>query len=84
MRIQSLLFLLLFVASIYCYNNGVARTPPMGWNSWNQFACNIDEQLIMQTIDSFVKLNLTKYGYNYVVCNVFFFQVEQELLFEEH
>jgi alpha-galactosidase len=23
--------------------NGLARTPPMGWNSWNKFACNVDE-----------------------------------------
>ena len=22
-------------------DNGVARTPPMGWNSWNTFGCNI-------------------------------------------
>lgn len=59
---------LLFVAFIHCYNNGVAKTPPMGWNSWNQFGCNIDEKLIIETIDAFVTLNLTKYGYNYVVC----------------
>ena len=25
--------------------NGVARTPPMGWNSWNTFGCNINETL---------------------------------------
>ena len=27
-------------------DNGVARTPPMGWNSWNKFACNVSEDLI--------------------------------------
>ena len=28
-------------------SNGLALTPPMGWNSWNKFACTINE-----TIDS--------------------------------
>ena len=22
--------------------NGLALTPPMGWNSWNKFACNVN------------------------------------------
>ncbi|EHA8590031.1 Alpha-galactosidase [Cocos nucifera] len=29
--------------------NGLGRTPQMGWNSWNHFACNIDEQMIKET-----------------------------------
>ena len=29
-------------------DNGVARTPPMGWNSWNTFSCDINESLIRQ------------------------------------
>ena len=32
----------------------LAATPPMGWNSWNKFGCNIDEQLIEQTADAMV------------------------------
>jgi hypothetical protein len=28
----------------------------MGWNSWNSFACNINEQLIRDTADAMVKL----------------------------
>ncbi|MEU7960720.1 glycoside hydrolase family 27 protein, partial [Micromonospora humida] len=32
-------------------DNGVARTPPMGWNSWNTFGCNISEALIRQMTD---------------------------------
>ncbi|KHG27478.1 Alpha-galactosidase [Gossypium arboreum] len=31
--------------------NGVARTPPMGWNSWNHFHCDIDEKTIKSTDD---------------------------------
>ncbi|MEW9534688.1 alpha-galactosidase, partial [Microbispora sp. NPDC049125] len=35
-------------------DNGVARTPPMGWNSWNTFGCNISESLIKQMADTIV------------------------------
>jgi alpha-galactosidase len=27
-------------------DNGLAQTPPMGFNDWNAFGCNVDEQLI--------------------------------------
>ncbi|XP_061368033.1 alpha-galactosidase 3 isoform X2 [Gastrolobium bilobum] len=32
-------------------DNGLARTPQMGWNSWNFFACNINETVIKETDD---------------------------------
>ena len=35
-------------------DNGLARTPPMGWNSWNKFACNVDETLIKRMADAMV------------------------------
>ncbi|MFC4534970.1 alpha-galactosidase, partial [Sphaerisporangium dianthi] len=38
--------------------NGVARTPPMGWNSWNTFGCNISESLIKQMADAIVNSGL--------------------------
>jgi len=38
----------------------------MGWNTWNKFACDIDEDLIKQTIQSLIDLGLDKIGYNYV------------------
>lgn len=38
----------------------------MGWNSWNKFACNIDEDLIKKTADKVIELGLDKLGYNYV------------------
>jgi hypothetical protein len=31
---------------------GLASTPQMGWNSWNKFACEIDERLIRETADA--------------------------------
>ncbi|KAK2982424.1 hypothetical protein RJ640_026267 [Escallonia rubra] len=30
-------------------NNGLAQAPPMGWNSWNFFACDINETVIKET-----------------------------------
>ncbi|MEV0895256.1 ricin-type beta-trefoil lectin domain protein [Actinoplanes sp. NPDC049802] len=48
-------------------DNGVARTPPMGWNTWNTFGCNINETLIKQTADAMVSNGLRDLGYQYVV-----------------
>jgi len=44
----------------------LAMTPQMGWNSWNKFACNIDEKLIRETADAMVKLGLKDAGYQYI------------------
>jgi alpha-galactosidase len=43
-----------------------AATPPMGFNDWNAFGCNVDEQLIEQTADFFVSSGLKAAGYEYV------------------
>jgi alpha-galactosidase len=48
-------------------DNGLARTPPMGWNSWNKFACNVDEALIRKTADAIVASGMKDAGYQYVV-----------------
>ncbi|PON86552.1 Glycoside hydrolase [Trema orientale] len=47
-------------------NNGVAETPQMGWNSWNFFACNINETVIRETADALVSTGLADLGYVYV------------------
>ncbi|MFJ1796094.1 NPCBM/NEW2 domain-containing protein [Kitasatospora griseola] len=41
-------------------------TPPMGWNSWNKFGCNINEALIRETADALVANGLDRAGYQYV------------------
>jgi len=48
-------------------DNGLARTPPMGWNSWNKFACNVSEDLIKQAADAMVSSGMKDAGYQYVV-----------------
>lgn len=45
----------------------VAQTPPMGWNSWNHFACNIDEAKIRSAADAMVSSGMKAAGYQYVV-----------------
>lgn len=47
-------------------NNGLARTPQMGWNSWNFFACNINETVIKETADALVSSGLADLGYIHV------------------
>jgi len=47
--------------------NSLARTPPMGWNSWNHFACNVNEQTIRGTADAMVATGMRDAGYRYVV-----------------
>ncbi|MCP2164869.1 NPCBM/NEW2 domain-containing protein [Goodfellowiella coeruleoviolacea] len=44
----------------------LARTPPMGWNSWNRFGCDINESLIRQTADALVSSGMRDAGYTYV------------------
>lgn len=48
------------------FENGLGRTPQMGWNSWNHFGCGINENLIKQTADALVNTGLAKLGYEYV------------------
>jgi len=44
----------------------LAQTPPMGWNSWNKFACEVSEQLIREMADAMVSSGLREAGYQYV------------------
>ncbi len=55
--------------SIYCYSQkfeGLAMTPPMGWNSWNYFSCNVSEKLIMETADAMINTGMKDAGYIYI------------------
>jgi alpha-galactosidase len=47
--------------------NGLAPTPPMGWNSWNKFACNVNDQVVRDTADAMVASGMRDAGYQYVV-----------------
>lgn len=47
-------------------NNGLGLTPAMGWNSWNHYGCDIDEQVIKSNAQRILDLGLNRYGYKYV------------------
>ena len=46
---------------------GLATTPPMGWNSWNTFQTNINEKLVKETADKMVSSGMKDAGYEYLV-----------------
>jgi len=46
--------------------NGLAKTPPMGWNSWNLFAGRIDDQTVRTMADAMVSSGMRDAGYLYV------------------
>ena len=66
MKMQFLTLIFAFCSTIYCLNNGLGLTPQMGWNSWNKFHCNINEELIRKTIDELVDSGLVEAGYKYI------------------
>jgi alpha-galactosidase len=53
-------------APAHAWDNGLARTPPMGWNQWNAFGCNVTDALVRATADKFVSAGLQAAGYQYV------------------
>ncbi|WP_207531833.1 glycoside hydrolase family 27 protein [Desertivirga arenae] len=53
-------------AQNYTKFEGLALTPPMGWNSWNKFACNVDEKMIREIADAMVSSGMKDAGYTYI------------------
>nr|P14749.1 RecName: Full=Alpha-galactosidase; AltName: Full=Alpha-D-galactoside galactohydrolase; AltName: Full=Melibiase; Flags: Precursor [Cyamopsis tetragonoloba]CAA32772.1 alpha-galactosidase preproprotein [Cyamopsis tetragonoloba] len=50
----------------YLAENGLGQTPPMGWNSWNHFGCDINENVVRETADAMVSTGLAALGYQYI------------------
>jgi alpha-galactosidase len=46
--------------------NGLAKTPPMGWNSWNKFAGRVKDADVRGMADAFITSGLKAAGYIYV------------------
>jgi len=46
--------------------DGAAKTPPMGWNSWNAFRTEVDEAKVMGAAQALVDDGLARLGYVYV------------------
>jgi alpha-galactosidase len=47
-------------------DNGLVRTPPMGWNSWNKFAGKVDDAGVRSMADAMVSSGMSKLGYLYI------------------
>ncbi|MGD0125932.1 MAG: glycoside hydrolase family 27 protein [Terriglobia bacterium] len=47
-------------------DNGLARTPPMGWNSWNKFAGKVDDAVVRGAADAIVDTGMKDAGYIYI------------------
>jgi alpha-galactosidase len=47
-------------------DNGLGRTPAMGWNEWNTFGCNSNDALIRAVADAMVSSGMAAAGYQYV------------------
>lgn len=63
-----LLLLILFQSYLFAQTNtDLALTPPMGWNSWNNFGCNVNESLIREIADAMVSSGMKDVGYEYIV-----------------
>jgi alpha-galactosidase len=65
-------FLSVLIISMFLVANaqkfpGLAETPPMGWNSWNIYACNINENLVREVAKAMVDRGLKDAGYEYIV-----------------
>ncbi|MBV9083637.1 MAG: glycoside hydrolase family 27 protein, partial [Acidobacteriaceae bacterium] len=45
---------------------GLATTPPMGWNSWNHYRCNVSDALIRAQADAMLSSGMKAAGYQYV------------------
>ncbi|WP_353072614.1 alpha-galactosidase [Tunturiibacter gelidoferens] len=49
-------------------DNGLAKTPPMGWNSWNKFGCkDLNEKVVRETADTMVSSGMKDAGYQFVI-----------------
>ena len=46
--------------------NGLALTPPMGWNSWNNFGCSINESIIRSMADEMATNGMKAAGYQFI------------------
>lgn len=69
-KIRRLAFTVFAAISASLYGQkfeNLALTPPMGWNSWNKFACNVSEELIRNTADAMVASGMRDAGYTYLV-----------------
>ncbi|HYH03175.1 MAG TPA: glycoside hydrolase family 27 protein, partial [Bacillota bacterium] len=72
--IMAMVFLMLVLPVLFtnqnpvrAVENGLARTPPMGWNCWNCFGININETTIREIADVMISSGMKDAGYEYII-----------------
>ncbi|XP_075986024.1 alpha-N-acetylgalactosaminidase-like [Anticarsia gemmatalis] len=73
----SLLFFTFILDQVDVLENGLARTPPMGWMSWGYYMCGVEcekgndkclnEKLIMSVADTFYEQGYQEAGFEYII-----------------
>jgi alpha-galactosidase len=61
------LFLILAPFALAQKFQGLAPTPPMGWNSWNTFAADVNEVVVRETAEAMIKNGMRDAGYRFIV-----------------
>jgi alpha-galactosidase len=73
MRSTKLSIIAIVLVQVVCLNaysqkfKNLALTPPMGWNSWNKFGCNVNENIIRHAADAMVSSGMKEAGYSYIL-----------------
>ena len=62
-----LLTLIIYSICLNAQKFDLAKTPPMGWNSWNKFRCDVSEKMIKEIADAMVSSGMKDAGYEYVI-----------------
>ncbi len=65
-KLKLVLLIFINLSLIYSIDNGLGKTPPMGWNGWNQFQCEVNETVVKQAADKIIELGLDKKGYVHI------------------
>lgn len=76
-----IIFLTFFFTQLHAQKfEGLAQTPPMGWNSWNTFQTKISEKLVLETADAMVSSGMKDAGYIYLVLDDGWMAMERDSL----
>ncbi|KAL1592691.1 hypothetical protein SLS60_011107 [Paraconiothyrium brasiliense] len=60
-------FILLFTNFATALNNGVGKLPKMGYNTFNAFGCNYDQEKLLLQAEAMVQYGLVEAGYNSII-----------------
>ncbi len=66
---KNILCMLIFISATSFSQKfeNLALTPPMGWNSWNKYGCNVSDKLLREMADAMVSNGMRDAGYTYIV-----------------